>query len=636
MTDTDLERRLEGLFSDGGPEAETEGAGAAGAEAGLEKAIADLLAGAPEAEAEAAGAPGTATAGPSTAVAATLLGVETTPDVAMRPMPVKPAAVGPLYPAAYTREGKEALKPPPPMPPAAGVRRWVHRITRDVRPGEPRLSTRSIMLHNATTIGGVLLFLLLTGLILRDPLAWSGNRTLYLAGYGAGVLVTLIQWLFSFSLSRTIREAGKKNAAAAHLQTLLKERADELATANALLQKSTLQLRTAVQISQATAAVLDPHELMQQAVSLMRERFDLHYVGLFVVDQSGQWATLRAGSGEAGQRMLAQGTRIEVGSASALGWSMASAQARVASGLDIISRQSLVEASPLLAETRSKVALPLSSRGRVIGALDVHSTDLEAFSEEDIAVLQAVADQIAVALDNAETFAQIQAKLDELEASQKRAVRERWLDALATQAGSSYERTRPGLTPLDDATTSGASNILSQAVEQAQERGEVVARSGAGGETRGQGDGETRGQGEGQAASGAEAVLVAPISLRGEIMGALGLHEPEGKHWWTDDEIALVEAVADQMALAIENARLLADTRQRAERERLIADVSAQVRASTDVNTILRTAIRELGRSLRASDGLIRLGVGGGGYTEGGGEEPSEDKGVEGYDGAGA
>ncbi|HUV88084.1 MAG TPA: GAF domain-containing protein, partial [Anaerolineae bacterium] len=468
--------------------------------------------------------------------------------------------------------------------------------------------------------------------------------TLYLAGYGAGVLVTLIQWLFSFSLSRTIREAGKKNAAAAHLETLLKERADELATANALLQKSTLQLRTAVQISQATAAVLDPHELMQQAVSLMRERFDLHYVGLFVVDQSGQWATLRAGTGEAGQRMLAQGTRIEVGSASALGWSMASAQARVASGLDIISRQSLVEASPLLAETRSKVALPLSSRGRVIGALDVHSTDLEAFSEEDIAVLQTVADQIAVALDNAETFAQIQAKLDELEASQKRAVRERWLDALATQAGSSYERTRPGLTPLDDATTSGASNILSQAVEQAQERGEVVARSGAGGETRGQGDGETRGQGEGQAGNGTgqagngtgQAVLVAPISLRGEIMGALGLHEPEGKHWWTDDEIALVEAVADQMALAIENARLLADTRQRAERERLIADVSAQVRASTDVNTILRTAIRELGRSLRASDGLIRLGVGGGGYTEGGGEEPSEDKGVEGYDGAGA
>ena len=599
MTDTDLERRLEGLFSDSGPEVEAEGAGAAGAagapgtaavtagaQARLEKAVADLLAGAPEAEAEAPGP-----AGPSTAVAATLLGVETTPDV--------------------------------PIPPAAGV------LTRDVRPGEPRLSTRSIVLHNATTIGGVLLFLLLTGLILRDPLAWSGNRTLYLAGYGAGVLVTLIQWLFSFSLSRTIREAGKKNAAAAHLQTLLKERADELATANALLQKSTLQLRTAVQISQATAAVLDPHELMQQAVSLMRERFDLHYVGLFVVDQSGQWATLRAGTGEAGQRMLAQGTRIEVGSASALGWSMASAQARVASGLDIISRQSLVEASPLLAETRSKVALPLSSRGRVIGALDVHSTDLEAFSEEDIAVLQAVADQIAVALDNAETFAQIQAKLDELEASQKRAVRERWLDALATQAGSSYERTRPGLTPLDDATTSGASNILSQAVEQAQERGEVVARSGAGGETRGQGEGQA-GNGTGQA------VLVAPISLRGEIMGALGLHEPEGKHWWTDDEIALVEAVADQMALAIENARLLADTRQRAERERLIADVSAQVRASTDVNTILRTAIRELGRSLRASDGLIRLGVGGGGYTEGGGEEPSEDKGVEGYDGAGA
>jgi GAF domain-containing protein len=312
---------------------------------------------------------------------------------------------------------------------------------------------------------------------------------------------------------------------------------------------------------------------------------------------------------------------------------MASAQARVAAERDITSRRSLDEASPLLAQTRSQVAVPLRSRGRVLGALDVHSRDLEAFSESDIGVLQVVADQVAVALDNAETLARIEGKLNELEASQKRAMRERWLDALTAQAGSSYERTRPGTPLLDDRLASGGSTVLSQAIEQAQARGEVVTQPDAGNGT-GQAPSTFEAQVRDLRSASGEAVLVAPISLRGEIMGALGLHEPGGEHWWTGDEIALVEAVADQMALAIENARLLAETRQRAERERLIADISAQVRASTDVNTILRTAIRELGRALRASDGLIRLEVSGEEESSEGAQGVLE--GVEKYDGAGA
>jgi GAF domain-containing protein len=146
------------------------------------------------------------------------------------------------------------------------------------------------------------------------------------------------------------------------------------------------------------------------------------------------------------------------------------------------------------------------------------------------------------------------------------------------------------VTPLDDATTSQDASEIGQAIERALARQEIVIQS-------------DTGDGTGQA------TLVAPISLRGEVLGALGLHEPGGERWWTDDEVALIEALADQMALAIENARLLAETRQYAERERLIADISTQVRASTNVETILRTAIRELGRALRASDGLIQLGA---------------------------
>jgi hypothetical protein len=103
--------------------------------------------------------------------------------------------------------------------------------------------------------------------------------------------------------------------------------------------------------------------------------------------------------------------------------------------------------------------------------------------------------------------------------------------------------------------------------------------------------------------------LVAPIQLRGEIIGALGLQEIGDEKIWTRDEVALVEAVADQMALAIENIRLLDEMRQRAQRDRLIADITAQVRASMDVERILQTAVRGLGTALGTNRAYIRLGA---------------------------
>ena len=104
--------------------------------------------------------------------------------------------------------------------------------------------------------------------------------------------------------------------------------------------------------------------------------------------------------------------------------------------------------------------------------------------------------------------------------------------------------------------------------------------------------------------------MVVPLSLRGEVIGALGLHGAEDRRRWADDEIALIEAVADQMALALENARLLEETQQRARRDRLIANITAQVRSSRDPETILRTAVKALGTALNTDRALVRLGTG--------------------------
>jgi GAF domain-containing protein len=544
MTDKDLQHQLEGLFSGLVLEPEAEEVEL------LEEAVADLLGG--EARAE-----------------PMLIG----PAVEKVPPPI-PSRLG------ETREARDLAQISP-----ASVRFW------EVTLGRQRTKVLGILLRGATILGIALLILLLVGLVWQKSLIWSGFHTLYFAAYTVAIVITFVQWMFNSTLARDLREAEERHAEAVRSQTLVEERADELATANAQLQKRTLQLQTAVLISQAAASVLEPDELVQQTVSLIRERFNLYYVSLFLVDQSGQWAALQAGTGEAGRQMLAQGYRLEVGDTSTVGRCIANTQAFIAPDLGAASRDSLAEVNPLLPETRSEMALPLRPRGQVIGALDVHSTEHEAFSQEDVAVLQAVANQVAVAIDNAHLFAEMRASLEEMEARQSHRVREQWANFLSTRAIPSYEHAQLGVMPLDDTIASEEASELGRAVAQAMAQREAVVHS-------------DTGDGAGQTA------LVVPISLRDEVLGALGLHEVEGGRRWTDDEIALIETVADQMALAIENARLLEETRRRADYERLTTDISARVRASTEVDTILRTAIRELGRALRASDGWIQLGSG--------------------------
>jgi GAF domain-containing protein len=218
----------------------------------------------------------------------------------------------------------------------------------------------------------------------------------------------------------------------------------------------------------------------------------------------------------------------------------------------------------------------------VLGALDVHSIKSEAFASEDIAVLQTMADQIAVTIDNAHLFAELRQRLREMEASQRLYVREQWAELAPRRVSPLYERARPDAAPLTDA-------MLSEASEVALRR-EMIVKTGRDKGVR-------------------DAALVTPISLRGQIIGALGLQEAEGQRQWTDDEIALIETVADQMALAIENVRLLEETRQLAGWEQTLSDMTARFTRSLDTQTLLQTAIQELGQLLQVDEVSVHIGA---------------------------
>ncbi len=182
------------------------------------------------------------------------------------------------------------------------------------------------------------------------------------------------------------------------LETRVKQRTQALAHRGA-------QLRTAIAVSQAANTLLDPQTLVQQAVDLVKDQFEFYYVGLFLVDERNQWAVLKAGTGEAGQKQLADKHRLKIDDASMVGWCINHRQPRISADVEY---EKVRFVNPYLPETRSEMALPLISRNLILGAISIQSTLPEAFSKEDIDVLQTVADQIANALHNSQLFRQIQ------------------------------------------------------------------------------------------------------------------------------------------------------------------------------------------------------------------------------------
>ncbi len=177
------------------------------------------------------------------------------------------------------------------------------------------------------------------------------------------------------------------------------------------LQRYTVQMEVAADIAGATTSILDMQELLQTSVDLIRERFELEYVGLFLVDEARRWAILRAATGLAGRELLDSGQRLAVRGDSMIGQCIRSGEARVA--LDVGRTGVPLGTSPT-ADIHSEMAVPLISRGRAIGALGVQSRRVAAFSDQDVTVLRILADQLANAIENARLFQERERRINEL------------------------------------------------------------------------------------------------------------------------------------------------------------------------------------------------------------------------------
>lgn len=341
------------------------------------------------------------------------------------------------------------------------------------------------------------------------------------------------------------------------------------------LRRHRTYLEVASLIAREISLEADEETLFRSALALIQRYLGFYHAGIFTLDEAKEYAILRAASSEPGQRMIEAGHRLKKGAEGIVGYVVEKGEARIA--LDV-GKDAVHFKNPYLPETRSEIALPIRVGQEVIGALDIQSTEVSAFSEEDIQVLQTIADQLGVALERRQLINRLQEYATELETRYRQVVRQQWREYLRASRKPRGYRWR--------------ANRLEPVTAPPSEIGQIIHQSQPLLKTSGD-------------EQGTQHVLYLPIRARGEAVGVISVKfRGEGV---SEDTLRLLNSAAERVGLALENARLLEMMRTRAEREHLVSALGSRVQAATDVDGILRAAALEIGRALGVSEVLVQL-----------------------------
>ena len=337
-------------------------------------------------------------------------------------------------------------------------------------------------------------------------------------------------------------------------QETLEMRVDERTQA---LEHRASQLTTIAQVAHQTLVFQTVDELLDNITSLISEKFDYYHTGVFLLDDKGEYAILHTASSAGGEKMLKRGHQLRVGSEGIVGATAAEKRPHIA--LDV-GEDAIFFNNPDLPETHSEMALPLLAQEHVIGVLDIQSTKTQAFSQQDIEIFQTLANQIALAIRNAQLIESTQESVSQLESLTGEQSLLRWQTHLEQQSH------RFLYTPL---SIKQAKNRDGFSIEENDEEAYI------------------------------------PITLRKKAIGNIALKRKLKK--WSGKERELIAEVANQVGLAIENTRLVDETREQADRDQLISEFSNKLRETLDMDTVLKTALEEMKNTFNLNEVEVRL-----------------------------
>ncbi len=320
------------------------------------------------------------------------------------------------------------------------------------------------------------------------------------------------------------------------------------------LDRRNMQMRAVIDFARQIAAIQDLPTLLSVSVDIIGERFQPYEARLYLLDEGGRAAVLRAASSQSGKASVKEGFHVPVGDQGAVGRVLRR-------GKLIITAEPRHERTPPSSPSlATQVTLPLVVRSRVTGVLDLGSREPVSAGAAEIEILQLIADQLAASIENVRLVASSKATVNQLEALAAQGTTGAWQQYLKNR-NMAYQFTPAGVVPVST----------------------PLSVDGA-------------------------AAYDAPLLLRGQKIGSLTLRRRSGAPWMPTDR-ELVEKVAAQVALALENARLLEETSQKAAQEQRVIEISARLNRSLEVDAVLQAAVREFAALPEVAEAEVRLSV---------------------------
>ena len=353
----------------------------------------------------------------------------------------------------------------------------------------------------------------------------------------------------------------RANAELQAIQTTLEQRIEE----------RTSQLQASIEIGQTISNILDPEELGKQVIHKFITHFAYDFAGIYFLDEAGRSVVLKYSNLNETQSAQAKLHRVDLTQANSITNALHTQKPSLT--CDILYSVAHFPSLPG-SMLRTDISLPLQASGRLLGVLNLQAYDDLALTNQDIELLQNVANQIAIAFENARLFNETQAQFQEINRLNQFYLQTTWR-ALLTEELPAYQFSAGELKEI-----STPDEAVLEKVRQEQKIHAIQNEDGT-------------------------STLIAPVLFQDQVLGVAQFTAQDRR--WTADEIALVEAVLNQTALSLENNRLIVETRSRADQEKMISEISNRMRETLDLETILQTTALEMQKTFGLSEVEVRL-----------------------------
>jgi PAS domain S-box-containing protein len=351
-----------------------------------------------------------------------------------------------------------------------------------------------------------------------------------------------------FEHRATVTQAGEVGVLGETFNLMADQIRDMVANLENRVTERTKDLQATLEVGRIATSIAASHELLPRLVEAIRDQFDLYYAQIYLIDDVGRFAVLRAGTGTVGQRLLKQKHRLNLSETSIVARAVQTAQPVLVENTET---STIHLPNPLLPDTRSEVAFPLSVGGKILGVLDMQATQPGTFNEGNVPVFEAMATTLAGVLQSNAAFEEAKTAISRADAVNRRLVRQNWESYLGRVAqgkkvGYQYDLEAP--TPLDEWTT-----LPDEAVKDQDK---------------------------------AHAIL--PIKLGDQKIGNILVTE-EWQRDWAPEEMALIEDVAQRVAQAVEQLRAFDETETLANELAIVAEVSTRIASTLDPDELLQS-----------------------------------------------